>query len=191
MQKSQLINKVIHELEIASNKIIDDLKNLNINDQLVEIGIITAKNSIFAKQNEIKELVSSLSASLSQHNKIYRIYVKLNSNKEEYFISDDTVIELIHAKLSLSRLSEAWIKLLFISSLKKNIKKTKVIFRTENQYKSQIIQSPGAIDSNLVLEEYINLFKNYSEKCLPLPPESTYRYVEAKIKAKNEKKAFS
>ncbi len=191
LQKSQLINKVIQELEIDSNNIIDDLKNLNINDQLVENGIITAKNSIFAKQNEIKELVSSLSAILSQHNKIYRIYIKSNSNKEEYFISDDTVIELIHAKLSLSRLSEAWIKLLFISSLKKNIKKTKVIFRTENQYKSQIIQSPGAIDSNLILEEYINLFKNYSEKCFPLPPESTYRYVEAKIKAKNEKKAFS
>ena len=191
LQKSQLITKLIQQLEIDDNNIIDDLKNLNIKDQLVENGIITAKNSIFAKQNEIKELVSSLSATLSQHNKIYRIYVKSNSNKEEYFISDDTVIELIHSKLSLSRLSEAWIKLLFISSLKKNIKKTKVIFRTENQYKSQIIQSPGAIDSNLILEEYINLFKNYSEKCLPLPPESTYRYVEAKIKAKNEKKAFS
>ena len=140
------------------------LKNLNINDQLVENGIITAKNSIFAKQNEIKELVRSFSENLSQHSKIERIYVKSNSNKEEYFISDDTVIELIHAKLSVSRLSEAWIKLLFISSLKKNIKKTKVIFRTENQYKSQIIQSPGAIDSNLILEEYINIFKNFSEK---------------------------
>ena len=42
---------------------------------------------------------------------------------EEYFVADDTVIELIHAKLSLSRLTEAWIKLLFISSLKKNIKR--------------------------------------------------------------------
>ena len=41
------------------------------------------------------------------------------------------------------------------------------------------------------MEEYINLFKNYSEKCLPLPPESTYKYVEAKIKLKNEKKVFS
>ena len=128
---------------------------------------------------------------MSQNNKIYRIYVKSNSNKEEYFIADDTVIELIHTKLSLSRLSEAWIKLLFISSLKKNIKKTKLIFRTENEYKAQIIQSPGAVDSNLILEQYINVFKNYSEKCLLLPPESTYRYVEAKIKSKNEKKAFT
>jgi len=116
LQKSQLITNVIQQLEIDDNSFIDDLKNLNINDQLVENGIITPKNSIFAKQNEIKELVSSLSATLSQHNKIYRIYVKSNSNKEEYFISDDTVIELIHSKLSLSRLSEAWIKLLFISS---------------------------------------------------------------------------
>ena len=79
----------------------------------------------------------------------------------------------------------------FISSLKKNIKKTKVIFRTENIYKSQIIKLPGVIESNLILEEYINTFKNYSEKCFPLPPESTYKYVEAKIKSKNEKKAFS
>ena len=128
---------------------------------------------------------------MSEHYKINRIYVKSNANKEEYFIADNTVIELIHAKLSLSRLKEAWIKLLFISSLKKNIKKTKVIFRIENHYKSQIIQSPGTIESNLILEEYINIFKNYSEKCLPLPPESSYKYVEAKIKSKNEKKAFT
>ena len=163
---------------------------MNIKDQLVENGIITPKNSISIKEKEIKDLLESLSTSLSQYNKINRIYVKSNSNKEEYFIDDDTVIELIHAKLSLSRLTEAWIKLLFISSLKKNIKKTKVIFRTENYYKSQIIKSPGVIESNLILEEYINIFKNYSEKCLPLPPESTYKYVEAKIKSKNEKKAF-
>ncbi len=191
LKKSQLMTNVIQQLEIDNYNIIDDLKNLNINDKFVENGIITPKNSIFDKQNEIKDLVSSLSEELIKHNKIYRIYVKSNSNKEEYFIDDDTVIELIHEKLSLRRLKEAWIKLLFISSLKKNIKKTKVIFRTENQYKSQIIQSPGAADSNLILEEYINVFKNYSEKCLPLPPESTYRYVEAKIKSKNEKKAFS
>ena len=81
--------------------------------------------------------------------------------------------------------------LLFISSLNKNIKKTKVIFRIENHYKSQIIQSPGATESNLILEEYINIFQNYSEKCLPLPPESAYKYVEAKIKTKNENKAFT
>jgi len=158
---------------------------------LFENGIIIPKNSIFIKEKEIKELLESLSISLSQHNQINRIYVKSNANKEEYFIADDTVIELIHSKLSLSRLIETWIKSLFISSIKKNIKKTKVIFRTENNYKSQIIQSPGLIESNLILEEYINIFKNYSEKCLPIPPESTYKYVEAKIKLKNEKKAFT
>ena len=128
---------------------------------------------------------------MSQHNKINRIYVKSNANKEEYLIADDTAIELIHSKLSLSSLAEASIKSLFISSLNKNIKKTKVIFRTENYYKSQLIQSPGEIASNLILEEYINIFKNYSEKCLPLPPESAYKYIEAKIKSKNEKKAFT
>jgi len=164
---------------------------LNINSQLVENGIIMPKNSIFIKEKEIKDLLESLSTSLSQYFRINRIYVKSYANKEEYFIADDTVIELIHAKLSLSRLTEVWIKSLFISSLNNNINKTKVIFRTENYYKSQIIQSPGVIESNLILEEYINIFKNYSEKCFPLPPESTYKYVEAKIKSKNEKKAFT
>jgi len=190
LQKSQLITKIIQKVEIDNHNIIGDLNALNINDQLAENGIIMPKNSIFTKEKEIKDLLSSLCASLSQHNKINRIYVKSNANKEEYLIADDTVIELINSNLSLSRLTEAWIKLLFISSLKKNIKKTKVIFRTENNYKSQIIQSPGATESNLILEEYINIFKNYSEKCLPLPPESAYKYVEAKIKSKNEKKAF-
>ncbi len=191
LQKSILITKIIQKIEIDNHKIIDDLKILNINDQLVENGIIIPKNSIFIKEKEIKDLLGSLSRSLSQNNKINRIYVKENSNKEEFFISDDTVIELIHSKLSLSRLKEVWIKSLFISSFKKNIKKTKVIFRTENHYKSQIIQMPGEIESNLILNEYINIFKNYSEKCLPVPPESTYKYVEAKIKSKDEKKAFT
>jgi len=191
LQKSQLITKIIQKVEIDNYNIIDDLNELNINDHLAENGIIMPKNSIFTKEKEIKDLLSSLSASLSKHNEINKIYVKSNANKEEYLIADDTVIELIHAKLSLSRLTEAWIKLLFISSLKSNIKRTKVIFRKENNYKSQIIQSPGAKESSLILEDYINIFKNYSEKCFPLPPESSYKYVEAKIKSKNEKKAFT
>ncbi len=190
LKKSQLMTKIIRELQIDYNNFIDDLINLNINDQLIKNAIIVPKNSIFVKEKEIKDLLESLSTSLRQHNNINRIYVKSNANKEEYFIADDTVIELIHSKLSLSRLSEAWIKSLFISSLQKNIKKTKVIFRTENLYKSQVIQIPESIKSNLILEEYIHIFKNYSEKCLPLPPESSYKYVEAKIKLKNKKKAF-
>ena len=66
-----------------------------------------------------------------------------------------------------------------------------MIFRNENQYKTEFIQSPGPEHSKEILEEYINIFKNYSEKCLPLPPESTFKYVEAKMQSKNEKKAFS
>ena len=64
-------------------------------------------------------------------------------------------------------------------------------FQWEFLPQKQIIQAPRATESNVILEEYINIFKNYSETCLPLPPESTYKYVEAKIKSKNEKKAFS
>ncbi len=190
-QKFQLVTKVIQKLEIDNYDIIDELKNLNINEQFLENGIIAPRNSIFTKEKEIQNLLGSLAENLSKDKNIKRIYVKSNLNKEEYFISDDVVIELIHSKLSLKSLSEAWIKLLFISSLEKKIKKTKVIFRKENQYKSEILQTPGQLQSKKILEEYINIFKNYSYKCLPLPPESTYKYVEAKMQLKNEKKAFS
>ena len=191
LQKFKLVTKVIQKLEIDNYDIIDELKNLNINEQFLENGIIAPRNSIFTKEKEIQNLLGSLVENLSNDKNIKRVYVKSNSNKEEYFISDNVVIELIHSKLSLKSLSEAWIKLLFISSLEKKITKTKVIFRKENQYKSEILQTPGQLQSKKILEEYINIFKNYSDKCLPLPPESTYKYVEAKMQLKNEKKAFS
>ncbi len=191
LQKFQLVTKVIQKLEIDNYDIFDKLKNLNINEQFLENGIIAPRNSIFIKEKEIKNLLGSLAENLSREKKINRVYVKSNSNKEEYFISDNLVIELIHSKLSLKCLSEAWIKLLFISSLEKRITKTKLIFRKENQYKTVILQSPGQPQSKKLLEEYIHIFKNYSDKCLPLPPESTYKYVEAKMQLKNEKKAFS
>ena len=191
LQKFKLVTKVIQKLEIDNYDIIDELKNLNINEQFLENGIIAPRNSIFTKEKEIQNLLGSLVENLSNDKNIKRVYVKSNSNKEEYFISDNVVIELIHSKLSLKSLSEAWIKLLFISSLEKRITKTKVIFRKENQYKSEILQTPGQLQSKKILEEYINIFKNYSDKCLPLPPESTYKYVEAKKLLKNEKKAFS
>ena len=191
LQKFKLVTKVIQKLEIDNYDIIDELKNLNINEQFLENGIIAPRNSIFTKEKEIQNLLGSLAENLCKDKNINRVYVKSNSNKEEYFISDNVVIELIHSKLSLKSLSEAWIKLLFISSLEKRITKTKVIFRKENQYKSEILQTPGQLQSKKILEEYINIFKNYSDKCLPLPPESTYKYVEAKMQLKNEKKAFS
>ena len=191
LQKFKLVTKVIQKLEMDNCDIIDELKNLNINEQFLENGIIAPRNSIFTKEKEIQNLLGSLVENLSNDKNIKRVYVKSNSNKEEYFISDNVVIELIHSKLSLKSLSEAWIKLLFISSLEKRITKTKVIFRKENQYKSEILQTPGQLQSKKILEEYINIFKNYSDKCLPLPPESTYKYVEAKKLLKNEKKAFS
>ena len=190
-QKSQLITKIIKKLEIDNYDIIDQLKNLNVSDHFLENGIIAPKNSIFTKEKEIKDLVGSLATNLSKYKNICRVYVKSNSNKEEYFIADNMVIELIHSKLSLKHLSEAWIKLLFISSIGKKIINTQLIYRKENQYKTEILQSPGPDYSKQILEDYINIFKNSSEKCLPLPPESTYKYVEAKIESKNEIRAFS
>ena len=52
--------------------------------------LLCPKIVFYIKEKEIKDLLESLSISLSQHNNINRIYVKSNSNKEEYFISEDT-----------------------------------------------------------------------------------------------------
>jgi len=60
LQKSLLITKIIQKLEIDNHKIIDDLNELNINDQLAENGIIMPKNSIYTKEKEIKDILSSL-----------------------------------------------------------------------------------------------------------------------------------
>ena len=54
MQKSQLISKIIQQVEIDNHNIIDDLNELNINDQLAENGIIMPKNSIFIKEKKSK-----------------------------------------------------------------------------------------------------------------------------------------
>ena len=184
------MSKIINKLEIDSPDIINQLENLDISDQLLKNAIITPNNGLFNKKKEIKELIDSLACNLNKFNNIERIYIKSNSNKAEYFISDDEIIELIHTNLNLNQLSQAWIRLLFISSLKNKISRTKVIYRKDNNYKTEILASPGQFESKKILEEYTNIFQNYAEKCFPIPPESSYKYVKAKINMKNEKKAF-
>jgi len=61
LQKSQIITKIIQQVEIDNHNFIDDLNKLNIKDQLVENGIIMPKNSIFIKEKEVKDLLESLS----------------------------------------------------------------------------------------------------------------------------------
>jgi len=46
---------VVFVISILLYSTIEDLKNLNINDQLVENGIIIPNNSIFIKEKEIKK----------------------------------------------------------------------------------------------------------------------------------------
>ena len=53
LQKFKLVTKVIQKLEIDNYDIIDKLKNLNINEQFLENGIIAPRNSIFIKEKDI------------------------------------------------------------------------------------------------------------------------------------------
>ena len=54
LQKFKLVTKVIQKLEIDNYDIIDQLKNLDINEQFLENGIIAPRNSIFTKEKEIQ-----------------------------------------------------------------------------------------------------------------------------------------
>ncbi len=41
-----------------------------------------------------------------------------------------------------------------------------------------------------MIEQYINIYQNSLEYCLPLPPESSFKYILSLIKNKNHQKAF-
>ena len=190
-EKYKLVNNIINRINIDNINFIEAIKKINIREELIYNGVIAPRNSIYCKEEEIKELINSLFKSFDGIKKIERRYVKSNSNKDEYFISNNKVIELIHSNLTLSKISEAWIRLLFISSSDSNIKKSKIIFRKDNIYKSQELKVESQPEAKIFLYDYVKMYKNSLKKCFPLPPESSYKYVDAIVKNKNAEKAFS
>ena len=189
-EKFKLLNNIIDICNIDEERFKEKLSELNIKEQLILNGIISPKNSIFINEIEVNELIQSLILQFNNIENVERTYLKEYSNKVEYFKSDNQIIELIHSNTNFAKRSEVWIKLLFIASLKKDINTARIIYRKNNIYKSEIINIATPIKANKLMSEYIRIYKNSLKNCLPLPPESSYKYVKALMKNKDEKKAF-
>ena len=189
-QKTKLINSIISNINLDNNKLIDSLRGLNLKNNIIHNGIFAPGNSLFLKEFELKQIIESLIEKINSIGKINRFSFKEDSNKEIYFVSNNKIVELINSNLNIKKLSESWIRLLFASSLNDAIKGTKIIYRLNNQYKELEINSPGFLESKKLLSNYVSIYKNAINTCWPIPPQSSFNFIEAKFAFKNPETAF-
>ena len=189
-QKTKLMNNIIRNINFDHIKLEEKLANLNLKEYLIHNGIFAPGNSLYLKENELKNIVDSLLEQIRDFKEINKICLKDASNKNEYYVSDDQIIELVNSNLTIYKITESWIRLLYASSLNNSIKGTKIIYRLNNKYKVKEIFSPSSLESKNLLYKYINIYKNAINECLPIPPESSFNFVEAKFSSKNAENAF-
>jgi len=189
-EKYKLLNNLLSDLDIEDKDYKIKLNELKIKEQIISNGIISPKNSIYLNEAEVQTLIQSLIYNFQHLDNIKRRYQKSESNKVEYLKCDNKIIELIHSNLNFTKRSETWLKLLFVSSLDKNINKAQIIYRKNNLYNVEILNAPSKVDAIKLIEQYINIYQNSLEYCLPLPPESSYKYILSLMKNKNHQKAF-
>ena len=163
---------------------------MKIKEKIISNGIISPKNSIYLNEVQVNKLIQSLIYNFKDLDNIKRKYQKSQSNKVEYFTCDNKIIELIHSNINFQKRSETWIKLLFIASQDNDINKAQIIYRKNNIYNVEILNAPCKIDSIKLLDQYLNIYHNSLECCLPIPPESSYKYIFSLMKNKNYRKSF-
>ena len=189
-EKFKLLDNIFKKVNIENKDLNNFINKINIREEIISNGIIAPKNSIHIKEDEIRKLINSLFINIKDLKNINRTFLKLNTNKIEYYYADENIIYLIHSNLSLSKRLEAWVKFLFIVSNEKNIKKTKLIYRSENKYRVESLIAPSHKKAKELLNDYINIFTTSKTFCLPAPPESSYKYIKAKFSNKDPERAF-
>tara|TARA_Y100001978_G_scaffold45854_1_gene40878 strand:- start:1765 stop:4938 length:3174 start_codon:yes stop_codon:yes gene_type:complete len=190
-EKFKFFNNLFKEVLLDDKSLLVKLEKINIKERIISNGIIAPKNVIDIKEKELCKMRASLIEKIDYLKNIERKYIKSGSNKEEYFMSNKNTVELLHSKLNLTKRLEIWIRLLFISSLNDDIQKAIIIHRKDNEYKTSTLISPGKIKSNNLLIEYFKIYKNCSNNFLPIPPQSSFKYIEAIKNNKNPQKSFS
>ncbi len=189
-EKFKLLNNLLSDIDIEETDYKIKLNELKIKEMIISNGIISPKNNIYINELEVHKLIQSLIYNFKDLNNIQRKYQKSESNKFEYFKCDNKIIELIHSNINFQKRSETWIKLLFISILDKDINKAQIIYRKNNIYNIETLNAPCKIDAIKLIDQYLNIYHNSLEYCLPLPPESSYKYIFSLMKNKNHEKAF-
>ena len=179
LKKIRFLEKITKNIKIDNPKFEENILNLNLQEEIISAGIIAPKNSIIDFENEFNLILRSLIEIKNNFKNIKPLSYKDQINREKFYICNKDIIELKHSKLNLNYIVDSWIRLLFINSKNDEIKSSKLIFLKDNKYNIKEIKSPGKEQSSKILSSYSNMYYEYQQKCLPIPPISSFNFINA------------
>tara|TARA_Y100000589_G_scaffold256344_1_gene245489 strand:- start:89 stop:3277 length:3189 start_codon:yes stop_codon:yes gene_type:complete len=177
LKKINFLEQITNKIKIDNINFEEKILNLNLIEELISAGIIAPKNSIFDFEEDFKIILKSLIEIKNNFKIIKQISLKDKINRETFYISNKDVIELKHTKLSLNNIVDAWVRLLFINSQNEEIKSTKLIILKDSKYKIIDLLSPGKKEAQKILSTYSNIYYESKLKCLPIPPLSSFKFI--------------
>ena len=190
LKKIKFLEKITNKIKIDHINFEKDILNLDLKKEIISDGFIAPKNSIIDLEKDFKEILKSLIEIINNFKVINQVSFKDKINREKLYIANNELIELKHTKLSLTNIVDAWLRLLFAVSQNDEIESTKLILLKENKYNIKEIKSPGKKEAIKILSTYSNMYFEYQHKCLPIPPISSFNFINA-LKFHNYEKAIN
>ena len=181
LQKYNFLTKIINKIPINKSNFAENIHDFEFKKEIINEGIVAPRNGIFNLEMELRNTLDSLIEIIQEPQEIRNINIKDAYNKEDFLLLNNEIIELKHSQLKLNNIIDSWIRLLFLSSQKKEIIGTKLIYLKDNKYKIKKIKTPEFYDSREILMKYLNIYKNSLVNCLPVPPDSGYKFINAQI----------
>ena len=179
LKKINFIEKILNKIKIDNINFEENILNLNLKEEIISLGIIAPKNSIYSFEKDFKRIFKSLIEVINKFKDIEQITFKDNLNRESFYISNKDIIELNHTKLNINNIVDSWIKLLFYASQYDEIESTKLIFLKDSKYNIKELKSPGKQEARKILSIYSNIYFEHQQKCLPIPPISSFNFINA------------
>ena len=179
LKKINFIEKILNKIKIDNINFEENILNLNLKEEIISLGIIAPKNSIYSFEKDFKGIFKSLIEVINKFKDIEQITFKDDLNRESFYISNKDLIELKHTKLNINNIVDSWIKLLFYASQYDEIESTKLIFLKDFKYDIKELKSPGKQEARKILSIYSNIYFEHQQKCLPIPPISSFNFINA------------
>ena len=179
LKKINFIEKILNKIKIDNIDFEENILNLNLKEEIISFGIIAPKNSIYSFEKDFKVIFKSLVEVINKFKDIEQITLKDDLNRESFYKSNKDLIELKHTKLNINTIVDSWIKLLFYASQYDEIESTKLIFLKDFKYYTKELKSPGKQEARKILSIYSNIYFEHQQKCLPIPPISSFNFVNA------------
>ena len=177
LQKINFLEKITNKFKIDNIDFEENILNLNLKEEIIAEGFIAPKNSIIDLVKYFEGILQSLIEIRNNFKFIKQKTIKDQLNKESFYISNQEIIELNHSKISLNNIIDAWLRLLFIVSKNDEIKSSKLIILKDNKYHIKDIRSPGQKEARKILLNYSNMYFEHLQKCLPIPPISSFNFI--------------